>query len=174
MTTRKQIEANRRNGRKGGPKTPEGKAVSRMNALKHGIFKTAFTEADNAELATAHDELVEHIRPVGPVEHILVDKLAHVYLKLRRCARAEAEYHEETWKPDPYAPWNKGRDGSAEPTFHEHTFQQSVELFGRYDKTLTNQFVKLLHEIERAQSKRMGEAVVPPVAADITVHADAD
>jgi hypothetical protein len=35
----KQMEANRRNAQKStGPKTPDGRAVSKMNALKHGIL----------------------------------------------------------------------------------------------------------------------------------------
>ena len=38
----KQLAANRRNAQKStGPKTPEGRAVSKMNALKHGILSKA-------------------------------------------------------------------------------------------------------------------------------------
>jgi hypothetical protein len=38
MATRKQRAANRRNAQLStGPKTPEGKAAVRLNALKHGL-----------------------------------------------------------------------------------------------------------------------------------------
>ena len=34
----KQLEANRKNAKLGGVKTEEGKEVSRLNALKHGLL----------------------------------------------------------------------------------------------------------------------------------------
>ena len=38
MTTKKQLEANRRNAQLStGPRTEQGKAIARMNALKHGV-----------------------------------------------------------------------------------------------------------------------------------------
>ncbi len=51
MTSVKQIEANRRNAQKStGPKTNEGKEVSRLNVLKHGLL---------AEMLLLPDENVE-------------------------------------------------------------------------------------------------------------------
>jgi len=39
MTNQKQLEANRRNANKStGPKTPQGKAVVRLNARTHGLL----------------------------------------------------------------------------------------------------------------------------------------
>ena len=176
MATEKQIKANRQNATKGGPKSPEGKAVVRRNARKHGIFASAVTEYDTKELRGIHDELAAWIRPVGPVEDMLVEQIAHAYLRLQRCARAEAEYHTMAWQPnlDPYYVQKyveKRKKGMHASWFDSGTFNRSVALFARYNTTLTNQFIKLLHEIERVQRIRIGEDVPPPLVADLTVHA---
>jgi len=174
VTTQKQIEANRRNARKGGPKTPEGKAVSRLNARKHGIFASALTGHDADELGGIYDEFVAHIKPVGPVETALTEMVALTYLRLQRCARAEAECHISTWEPkieyfaaEDYA--KKLDAGLHASWFDRRAFEKSVALFARYSTTLTNQFVKLLHELERLQRLRLGEQVAPPQAADLNV-----
>jgi hypothetical protein len=179
MTTRKQVRANRRNARKGGPKTPEGMAVSCLNARKHGVFASALTDQDEEELAGIHDELFAWIKPVGPVEGILVEKLAHTYLRMQRCARAEAEYHISTWEPSAEAHrvgWYLQRrdEGQHASWFTPLRFEEAVSLLSRYDTALTNQLIKLLHEIERLQRLRAGDDVPAPLAADLTLHADGD
>ena len=176
MSTERQIEANRKNGLKGGVKTAEGKAVSRLNARKHGILASALTDYDEKGMQSIHGELADWIKPVGPVEQILVEKLAHTYLRLQRCARAEAEYHIGTWEMKMNNDFalrrmaEKRKLGMHISSFDLVQFERSVELFARYDTALTNQFVKLLHEIERLQRMRLGDNVLPPVVADVTVH----
>ena len=98
MATQRQVEACRRNGKLGGPKTAAGKAVSRLNARKHGIFASALTVEDAAELKGLHEELAAGLAPVGAVEEMLVEKLAQTYLRLQRCSRAEAEWHLMVWE----------------------------------------------------------------------------
>jgi len=163
--TLKHLAANRRNARLGGVKTPEGKAVSRHNARKHGIFASAFTQLDHRELRPILDDLMEQLQPVGPIESALVEKLALLYLRMQRCARAEAEYHTATWAPD------LRRRGRMNPgsTFKPWMFERTVELVNRYDVSLTNQFVRLMHELERLRRLRGGEKLPPPGAADIGV-----
>jgi len=155
MASERQIAANRENGKMGGPKTPEGKAVSRMNARKHGIFGSALTEYDAEELHGVYEEFAASIRPVGPIEESLVQQLALVHLRIQRCALAEAQYHIATWEP-----WEEG-DPKARPNaegkpvhFDFERMEESVRLFGRYNVTLTNQFLKLLQQIERIQKMR--------------------
>jgi len=98
MASAKQVLANRRNGLKGGVKTEEGKAISRLNARKHGIFASALTPQDSEEACGIEDELIASLRPVGRVEEMLVEKLALTYLRMQRCARAEAEFHVAAWE----------------------------------------------------------------------------
>ncbi len=180
MGTRRQVKANRRNAKKStGPKTDDGKAVSRLNARKHGIFASALTEHDQEELAGIHEELAAWIQPVGPLEEILLEKLAHTYLRLQRCARAEAEYHIRTWEPKRHGldldEYERAKsDGRHASWFDAHRFKMTVKLFARYDKTLTNQLIKLLHEIERLQRLRGGEQVAAPLTGDLTIHTEED
>ena len=71
----------------GGPKTPEGKAVTRLNARKHGVFASALTDHDRKELHGLHDELAAWVQPFGPIEEMLVELAAQTYLRLQRLLR---------------------------------------------------------------------------------------
>jgi hypothetical protein len=93
MPSDKQIAANRANAQKStGPRSINGKAASRLNALKHGIYakdKTMFgDEAADLEkfAATLHLEY----GPRNSTERFLVDTLIHSEWRLRRVRRAEA------------------------------------------------------------------------------------
>jgi hypothetical protein len=97
MATPKQTTANRMNAQKSsGPRTTAGKAVSRFNALKHGIYavhQIMFDEKpeDLAELAA---EYHEHHNPADSDQRFLVDTLVHNEWRLRRTRRVEAELWE--------------------------------------------------------------------------------
>ena len=93
MSTRKQRAASRANGQKShGPITPEGKANSRFNALKHGIHaETQIMFDETAEdLAGLAAELHEQYAPADATARFLVDTLIHNEWRLRRMRRVEA------------------------------------------------------------------------------------
>ncbi len=71
---------------KGGPKTEQGKAVSRLNALKHGLLsKAVLLESEDAEtLAELTTDMRTEFDPHGPLEEMLVDRIASCYWRLRR------------------------------------------------------------------------------------------
>jgi len=188
MATRKQLSANRENGLKGGVKTEEGKAISRLNARKHGIFAVALTPEDSEEVCGTEDELIASLRPVGRVEEMLVEKLAVTYLRMQRCARAEAELHVKVWQEpkeelELYACQRLEEErlcvGRGVP-FREEAFERMVKLIALYDSRLTNQFLKLLHELQRQQrlraaaNDRAAESALPNSAASTSEEESSD
>ena len=97
MSTHRQIEANRRNAQKStGPRTPQGKAVSSMNALKSGLdAESQFVGGeDRAEFAELQHEYITRFQPLTPEERFQVDSLLRNEWILRRLFRAEAQLWE--------------------------------------------------------------------------------
>jgi hypothetical protein len=92
MVSRRRVEANRRNAQLStGPRTREGKAVSRLNALRHGLRARAPVlpgeqlEHYEALLREVHREL----QPVGLIETVLVTRIADRIWRLARIVRLE-------------------------------------------------------------------------------------
>jgi hypothetical protein len=92
-------EASRRNGAKScGPKTPEGKARSAQNALKHGFRAQkhmVLPGEDAAELAALEAALVEELAPVGALQAALAQGAVSAVWRLSRAERLEAELFAE-------------------------------------------------------------------------------
>ena len=92
MTSERQKAANRANAlHSTGPKTPEGKAVVRFNAFRHGLL--AQDVVLPGEEADAFEDLWNQVRanlsPMGPVEEFLVDRVVNAMWRLKRLGRAE-------------------------------------------------------------------------------------
>ena len=90
-TTERKAEANRRNARKStGPKTAQGKAWSRLNALKHGVLasQAVLTTVEGREARRAFEQLVDgfahDFAPVGAFEQVLVQQIAACVWRQRR------------------------------------------------------------------------------------------
>ena len=96
-TSAKQIAANQRNAVKStGPRTPQGRAASRMNALKHGILskqvlvRGLILEECESELEALHGRFWDELQPAGPLEEMLVDQIVTAHWRLRRALTAES------------------------------------------------------------------------------------
>ena len=92
MTSEKKIEANRRNARKStGPRTPEGKAAVRLNALTHGLLsqEVPLPEEDADALRELDEGLRAELQPVGVLENMIVDRIIALFWRLRRSGRVE-------------------------------------------------------------------------------------
>jgi hypothetical protein len=88
-------EASRRNGAKSkGPKTPEGRARSAQNALKHG-FRAQKHMVLPGESAAAFAEfeaaLLADLAPEGPLQEALARRVVAALWRLERAERIEAD-----------------------------------------------------------------------------------
>ena len=95
MATQKQIEANRRNAQHStGPRTPEGKAAVRFNALKHGLAAphALLPTEDPADFDALLRAFLDDLQPLGPIETSLVHKAADAWWRLRRARRYETDF----------------------------------------------------------------------------------
>ena len=96
MTTQKQIEANGQNALLSrGAVTEEGKAIVSKNAIKHGIFTQdlIISHGEGKENREEYQELlnnlIQSLNPNDQMEHLLVEKIAVDYWRLRRVLRFE-------------------------------------------------------------------------------------
>ena len=93
QSTPKQAAASRANAQKStGPRTTAGKATSRFNALKHGIYavhQIMFDETPE-DLAELSDEYHALCSPADSKQRFHVDAMVHNEWRLRRIRRVEA------------------------------------------------------------------------------------
>lgn len=110
----KKLRANRENAKKStGPKTREGKAVVRLNAMKHGILaseaviKAGEGVEDAQAFAAILQGLKEDFEPQSTLEELLLEKAAVIMWRWRRvlryelgAIRARADEAVEAWRKE--------------------------------------------------------------------------
>jgi hypothetical protein len=92
VTSERQKAANRANAlHSTGPKTPEGKAVVRLNAFRHGLLSrdVVLPGEDPDAFEDLSNQVRANLSPMGPIEEALVYQVVNAMWRLRRSARAE-------------------------------------------------------------------------------------
>jgi hypothetical protein len=92
MTSAKQIEANRKNARKStGPRTAKGKAITKFNAVTHGLQArhVVLPDEDVGKFERLRGELIQELEPRGVGEYRLVENISVAMWRLRRVYRIE-------------------------------------------------------------------------------------
>ena len=93
MPSESQIAANRLNALNStGPRTPEGKARSSANAIRHGLSAgfRVFTNESQQDFDELIAGLTRTFAPTNPYEEILVREIAQAHWRLARARRLEA------------------------------------------------------------------------------------
>ena len=140
MATQAQIDANRINAKKStGPRTPEGKARSRANALRHGLCGTAILMdcEQEDEFNEMVDDLLEEWQPATTTEKMVFYKMVEQYWLSRR---ATIQLSEST-------DYLTGKDGDEEDA-------RNVSLMLRYSQTAMRGFFKAMNELIKLQKNR--------------------
>jgi hypothetical protein len=149
--------------KRGGPRTPEGRATSSKNATTHGLSMHGHAylpDEDPEEFIALLDGLLNDLQPVGVLEHVLVRKAAEAEWKLRRAARFEAEALEAE---------RAEQDGAGMAVYRDAHKANVLTVIVRYGGSAERAFYAALHELQRLQAARRGAQVPVPVALDVTL-----
>jgi hypothetical protein len=141
MATPAQIQANRLNAQKStGPRSAEGKSVSRFNALKHArdAESLVIPGEDPDALAELTAEYYEQFHPEGPLERYCVDSMISSDWLRRRLRRCEAELYRALTEGDESetplgAAWHRDAAG---PNALTKLFRQVSALDRNYDRAM--------------------------------------
>ena len=74
---------------RGGPATQAGKAISRLNATKHGALSEVIPEHEVPAYTQHLDLIREHYQPLGYMEDMFTERAANLLWRIGRVARFE-------------------------------------------------------------------------------------
>lgn len=174
-------EANRRNSQRStGPKTENGKARSRCNAMKHGILSSAllirsgYGAEDAQEFELFYADLVEDLDPIGILEEMQVERVSICWWRQKRVLQAEAGRISKAFaEADPRFLFAdlQPLSNPALATLRDHLrvpLGKELDCLLRYESSIQRQLNNALNQLERLQRSRKGEHVPPPVTVEVS------
>jgi hypothetical protein len=189
MPSDRQRNANRRNAAKGGPKTDEGRAAVRFNAVKHGCTAaTLVLPGEDAEaLKQLREDLFQEYQPATPTEHLLFDEFVRCSWRLLRMRRVETEMwtgHIIGQRLRQHLDRNVNQqeaDRAVASALAEIPASEMVNYF-RYERMTTRDFYRALEKLEATQRARRRAQSLPgheaaeanrePISASVTQRAE--
>ena len=139
-----------------------------MNALRHGLLaeEVVLRSEDAAEFSQFRREMRASLKPVGPHESQLADRIAILAWRLQRCVKVEAVLF------DNLASEEKASDNALAFAFAKGTV--TFVNLARYERHISGEYFRTLHELDRRQAIRAGHLSPPPAAADIDIKLTVD
>ena len=157
MSTPQQIAANRQNAQRStGPRSLEGKAASRFNALQSGIdAQSEVIPGENpAQLQALLAEYQQRWSTDTPERRMLVDTLVNAEWMLRRIRRGEASlwnYSEEHRLSETAHP--QGREMAGHDKIHDR-IQRRIN-------SIQRNYLAALKELQRIEDREPAEELQP-------------
>lgn len=149
------------NPSKGGPKTNSGKAVSRFNAVKHGILssKALLNNEDPKFFAKFARKMMQELAPEGAVEFLLAERIITTAWRLRRLLdveRATMEYERDENIGREYL-YYKGKEHAQKYIAREMVLNMYADKIMRYEATLERSLYRTLDKLTQIQASRTGQ-----------------
>jgi hypothetical protein len=140
--------AARRNGAKSrGPKTPEGKARSAQNALRHGLCAEEFVvlhDEDEQAFEALEASVLEELAPQGALQRFLAGRIVRAAWRLERAERIEIELLE----------FRMDRDGDlALALIRDGNGTRSIDTLMRYRGRAQAEFYRALRTLKALQAE---------------------
>jgi hypothetical protein len=158
-TSEARLRANRGNARHSpGPKTPEGKKRSSLNATRHGLLAQTLhlPEEDMAAYQEFTAAYVKDLKPVGVVETQLAHACADLQFRLNRIAAAEHNLFSigHTEHGDL---WETGHPESHTALAFAETIRKSpdpLKTLSLYEQRISRRFLQTMKQLQTMQAER--------------------
>lgn len=153
----------------GGPKTETGKSITRFNAITHGILRETLTEYEQGVDEEFLYNLEQEFSPQNSIEQILLERIATIYIKLGRVAKAENEFLHSVFDPrvvtersligpDPeklrMVETTVKNEGYA-PKMRPSTVDLLSSLYSRYETNLENRLFRAIREFRETKTAKI-------------------
>lgn len=134
-----------------GPRTPEGKARSSINAIKHGFSSEHLLvpESQREEFNQLRADLLDEISPIGALQRIAFNRLVHAAWNLHRLMLTENEIFAS--HDDPLA---------------NETAARQLDRLARYQARHERAYQRALKELQQLQTNHTIRATLPDELED--------
>ena len=124
--------------------------------MKHGLLsrESLVKGESKADLVHFGKRLRAQLAPAGELEHFLVDRIVSTAWRLRRLVAVETMLFDREHNPD---------------DAFDSCGREKIGMLSRYEVTLERSLYRALHELQRLQAARDGQAVPPPKMVDMEV-----
>jgi hypothetical protein len=147
-----------------GPKTPEGKQRSSLNAFKHGLSGNHLVMQQHEFVAYEQYtvKMLADLKPVTEPEKQIAQKIVDLNFRINRITAIENNLLNFDMSDN--SPDFEEDEGIACMMGQARAWKkdaQSFEILGRYEARLSKQLLQYQHELERLKTVRKAETAAP-------------
>jgi hypothetical protein len=161
MSSAARALANRTNAQAStGPRTEEGKAVSRLNAVSHSLTSkmTVLPHESQQEYDAVLQGLIDDHKPASENERLLVERLAQAHWRLQRCYSVERAFLENRIAAAQEESPDIDPDAAMAQLFVDKAETARMRLLMRYLGAAERAFYKAGADLAKAQAERRKQA----------------